>query len=441
MNHKNLLLRTLVLAACTVGVTVGAVGSAGATQTTPAAVNETQLAAQAPPAAVNETHLAVTAVTAPTAPRSLTATPRTARVKLTWLAPSSNGGAAINKYAVQRARHSGGPWRTIARPTTRRFTATGLTNGTRYYFRVRAHNTAGSGPYSTVVSAVPRTVPTAPRSPVATPGNATVKLTWARPSSNGGAAINKYAVQRYVPGTGWKSIAFPTKLSYVATSLVNGTKYSFRVRAHNAAGWSPASTVVSAVPRTVPNAPPPPTVTPADGSVTLTWQSPSGNGAAVGYYQVQRAVNPVSWTTFPAQLPAEFIDFNVINGGTYYYRVRAHNAAGWGPYSTVVIGVPRTWPSAPASCSATGFQVSKKWVSFGFQAPLSDGGAAITSYVIQVFRNGVYQGTTGLSPSGPPPYSGVFQVLYSGNYDVEISAENAAGLGPACHTTTSVPVP
>jgi hypothetical protein len=38
-------------------------------------------------------------------------------------------------------------------------------------------------------------------------------------------------------------------------NLVNGATYVFRIRAHNEAGWGPASVTVSAVPRTVPSAP------------------------------------------------------------------------------------------------------------------------------------------------------------------------------------------
>jgi Fibronectin type III domain len=293
-------------------------------------------------------------------------------------------------------------------------------------------------PAGALVAAV--TKPTAPRSPTAKPGNTVVKLTWLAPSSNGGATVNRYRVQRATSTTGpWKTIARPTVRRYRAAGLTNGKRYYFRVAAHNAAGWSTPSKVVRAVPRTVPNAPKPPTVTPGDGSVTLNWQKPAGNGAPVNYYQVQRAVSPASWTTFPAQKPAEFIDINVINGDSYYYRVRAHNAAGYGPFSTVVIGVPRTVPSAPASCSASGFQVTKKWVSYGWDAPASNGGVPVTGYVTQVFRNGIYQGTQGSSPT--PPYNNVFEVQYSGNYDVDIYAVNEAGSGPACHATTTVPVP
>jgi Fibronectin type III domain len=429
VNLINHLRRSIFVAAVATTVVVGVAGPAQA-----GIAPKVTTGAHAPTPA----GALVAAVTKPMAPRSPTAKPGNTAVKLTWLAPSSNGGATVNRYRVQRATSTTGPWKTIAKPTVRRYRAAGLTNGKRYYFRVAAHNAAGWSTPSKVVSAVPRTTPTAPRSPKATPANKIVKLTWLRPSSNGGASVDKYQVQRW-NGSQWVRVAFPAGLSYQVSNLVNGTKYSFRIRAHNSVGWSPFTRTVSAVPRTVPNAPTPPTVTPGDGSVTLNWQPPAGNGAAVDYYQVQRAVSPGSWTTFPAQKPAEFIDTNVINGGSYYYHVRAHNAAGYGPFSTVVIGVPRTVPSAPASCSASGFEVTKKWVSFGWDAPASNGGAPVTGYVTQVFRNGIYQGTQGSSPT--PPYHDVFEVQYSGNYDVNIYPMNKAGWGPACHATTTVPVP
>jgi predicted phage tail protein len=94
--------------------------------------------------------------TVASAPRSVTATPGSRQVKLTWAAPSSNGGSAITGYVVQR--WTGTKWSTIttAAASARSFTATGLSNGTRYSFRVIAVNGAGFSTPSPTVSAVPR---------------------------------------------------------------------------------------------------------------------------------------------------------------------------------------------------------------------------------------------------------------------------------------------
>jgi hypothetical protein len=153
MNVKNLTRRALVAVA--VATSLAAAGHAEANSTVPTHSQRF------------DTVLA-TAIS-PTAPRSPIAKPANTAVKLAWLAPSSNGGASINGYRVQRATSKSGPWKTIAKPTVRRYRAGGLKNGVRYYFRVAAHNAAGWSAPGKVVSAVPRTVPSPPRSPTATP--------------------------------------------------------------------------------------------------------------------------------------------------------------------------------------------------------------------------------------------------------------------------------
>ena len=93
---------------------------------------------------------------------------------------------------------------------------TGLTNGTTYYFRVVAHNAVGNSPSSNIVSAVPRTTaPSAPRRLTATSGNRQVRLAWTSPAANGGAAIDRYIVQRSTTSTGpWTTVSNPIALQY-----------------------------------------------------------------------------------------------------------------------------------------------------------------------------------------------------------------------------------
>jgi hypothetical protein len=424
-------LRRSILAAVATTVVVGVAGTAHAgiaPQTTPATVSAA--AAHAPtPAGV-----LVAVVTAPTAPRSPTATPGNARVKLAWLAPSSSGGKPINKYLVQRAR-AGGAWKNVASPTTRHYTVTGLTNGVRYYFRVRAHNAAGWGPSSTVVKAVPRTVPSAPRSPTATPGNGTVKLAWLAPSSSGGKPINKYLVRRAIAGGPWKIIATPTTRSYTATGLTNGTKYSFRIRAHNAAGWGPPSTTVSAIPYTVPTAPKSLTAKSGDNNVTLTWLAPSGTGGApIGKYAVQWSTTGTSgWKTYaqPSTTTYTTSGFNCCQ--TFYLRILAHNAAGWSPASNVVGYLPAA-PSAPQYLGATPGNQS---VHLLWPEPASNGGASVDYYQVQWATSAGGPWTTdALEPSTNRVVNG----LTNGTqYFFQVRAYNTGGYGPYSGIATATP--
>ena len=82
-------------------------------------------------------------------------------------------------------RHVG--WTTVndGVSTATAYTVTGLTNGTRYYFRVLARTPPASGRPSNVANAVPRTVPTAPRSlhRGAETGSGQVRLSWLAPAS------------------------------------------------------------------------------------------------------------------------------------------------------------------------------------------------------------------------------------------------------------------
>ncbi len=93
------------------------------------------------------------------APRNFAAAPGNSQVTLSWTAPASDGGAAISGYQYQLRAGAGayGQWTTIpgGGPSTRSYIVTGLTNGTRYFFRVRAVNSDGAGPPSAEESATP----------------------------------------------------------------------------------------------------------------------------------------------------------------------------------------------------------------------------------------------------------------------------------------------
>ena len=95
--------------------------------------------------------------TIPSSPRSLRATPGSGHVVLNWIAPSSSGGLPITDYVVQRSYNGGRTWVSLSdgQSTNRYYTATGLTNGATYQFRVAARNAVGWSRPSNVVTATP----------------------------------------------------------------------------------------------------------------------------------------------------------------------------------------------------------------------------------------------------------------------------------------------
>ena len=102
---------------------------------------------------------------------------------------------------------------------------------------------------------MPRTVPSVPRSLTATPGYNQMTLRWAAPASTGGAPITGYTISYAPSGGTWTSVNVSASTrSRTITGLRGGTTYYFRISAYNAAGRSPSTTSVKAVPDRLPQA-------------------------------------------------------------------------------------------------------------------------------------------------------------------------------------------
>jgi fibronectin type 3 domain-containing protein len=91
--------------------------------------------------------------TPPAAPTGLTATAGNGSVGLTW-----NASARATSYSVYRGTAPGAEGATaIGTAASNSFTDTGLTNGTTYYYKVTASNSAGTSASSNEASATPMT--------------------------------------------------------------------------------------------------------------------------------------------------------------------------------------------------------------------------------------------------------------------------------------------
>lgn len=91
------------------------------------------------------------------------------------------------------------------------------------------------------------TVPTAPTSLVATPGDTQASIAFTAPSSDGGSAITNY---QYKVGTGaWTAFSpADTTTPVVVTGLTNDQQVSIRLRAVNAVGAGAESAAVTVTP-------------------------------------------------------------------------------------------------------------------------------------------------------------------------------------------------
>ena len=183
----------------------------------------------------------------PGAPGNLRASTSSGQVSLSWTAAATNGGT-IQYYQVRRGS---GAWSTVSGGgNARSRTVTGLTNGTRYTFYVRAHNSAGDGP-SASIKATPAGKPGAPKSLSAQRRDRQAKLTWNAADANG-SAITHYEYRRMQEGgasrgaawSSWSTVSGGADAdSLRATGLTNGTQYTFEVRAENGVGFGSAASV------------------------------------------------------------------------------------------------------------------------------------------------------------------------------------------------------
>jgi len=268
----------------------------------------------------------------PGAPTSLTSMAGDAQVTLSWKAPSSNGGAAIDYYVVYQNGKD------VAHVKATSTVVKGLSNGVTYSFAIAAHNSAGIGTLSSTVKASPHALiqtsgaPTALR---ASPGDKEVRLYWDEPADDGGAAIDYYIV--YQDGN---DVAHVNGATAKVTGLTNGVQYSFAVAAHNSAGLGVKSNPVSVTPSLLvvaPGAPMNLTAVPSLGQVQLTWNAPANDGgAAITGYNLSWSLDPNGTFAFLLLSETSYVHEGLENSTTIYYRVSAINEVGEGEKCEVV---------------------------------------------------------------------------------------------------------
>jgi len=264
--------------------------------------------------------------TAPSVPLNVTASAGAGHATAIWAAPASDGGTPVTGYTVTAS--PGGKSLTVG-GSARSATITGLTNGTTYTLSVVAKNAVGTSPSGVSNPVTPRsvvTVPDAPRSVTASPGNAQATVSWTAPASDGGTPVTGYTV---TASPGGKSVTVGgSARSATITGLTNGASYTFAVKAVNAAGSSPAATSTGPVtPRTVPGAPTSLAFTPGDGKVTISWAVPSSDGGSpITGYTV--TTTPGGSTVTAAASARSVTVTGLSNGTSYTFAVKAVNAAG-----------------------------------------------------------------------------------------------------------------
>lgn len=160
---------------------------------------------------------------------------------VSWTAPDANG-TAITDYIVQYSTSStfasGVTTFSDGTSSTASATVTGLTNGTTYYFRVKAVNAVGESSLWSPISggAVPAAAPNAPVIGTSTTSDRSVTINWTASTSTGGISVT-YFVELWDSVQGWYTSATTAGTSRTFTAR-NDRGYIGRVYAYNSAGQS-----------------------------------------------------------------------------------------------------------------------------------------------------------------------------------------------------------
>ena len=211
------------------------------------------------------------------------------------------------------------------------YTATKLTNYTKYTFTVSAYNAFADSLVSNPIVATPQKETIAPPTPTglsAEVGDKQISLSW-------NLVTNAADYRVYQNGTLIETL---TDTSHTVTGLTNGTQYSFQVMARNSAGESGLSNAVSATPKAsivIPQNPTGLSAEAGDEQVSLSWNIVTG---ADDYkvYQNGTLIETVKDTSYTVT--------SLTNGTQYSFQVMARNSAGESELSSAVTATPMVSP-------------------------------------------------------------------------------------------------
>lgn len=281
----------------------------------------------------------VPVVEVPGAPVLDTASGQEGVVHYAFTAPVTDGGSPVTGYEVTWGQHDWTP--VVAEPVDAGLGGllAGVPTGTPIDLTLRAVNAAGAGAASNTLSVTSYGPPTSPTDLLVTPGaGATVNLSFDVPASDGGRTITGYDAR--VDHGVWVDLPV-TGSGPLAGTLSDqpAGAHTYRVRARNVVGASPASDPVT-VQVPAPQQPDAPTIGyvgyyGAGQAWAVIFTVGASNGAVVSGYEASLEGGP-------------WIAASSVSGGTAYFSCPGM-ACGW-TYSTSVRlrAVTATGASAPS---------------------------------------------------------------------------------------------
>jgi fibronectin type 3 domain-containing protein len=267
----------------------------------------------------------------PGIPTGLTVIPGDTQASLSWTATTG-----ATSYNIYRSTTSGAEVQIQTGVSTNSYNDTGLTNGTTYYYKINAANTAGESGLSSEVSVVPTSVASlytvVPASSSLSPGatdvftftpngNTTVTVT---PSVTGGGSFSPSTITFDGAGSSETStFTAPTSGSTVTISYTNSGSLT-----------DPGDTTLTIL---TPSISAPTATLVLAGAVVLTCPMATGGAPPYRTYQFQRSDDDSTFTNIgTGDVHRKYTDITVSASTTYYYRVLVTDDGGGSNWSSSI---------------------------------------------------------------------------------------------------------
>ncbi|MDB6025946.1 MAG: putative Ig domain protein [Verrucomicrobiales bacterium] len=307
-------------------------------------------------------------------------------IKLTWHDNSS----IETSFTVQKSgTASTGPWTTVTSSlgaNTQSYTVNSLGAGKKYWFHVRAQNSADTSPWSNVDNATTKdSKAAAPSGLTATASNDDViNLAWVDNSSN----EDGFKIYRSTDGTTFaaiKTVGIGVR-TYSNTGLTGNRKYWYRVYSYNTAGNSSASNTASDT--TAPQPPSALTATAGSGdlwnTINLAWTDNANSEVGFKIERATAAAGPFTQIATNAASDITYTSTGLAVNTTYYFRVRTYNANGNSLYSNTASSPTG---NAPPVLGAIGGKTVLAGTTLAFTATATDPNASTVTTVWENFES------------------------------------------------------
>ncbi len=225
---------------------------------------------------------------------------------------------------------------------------------------------------------------------------------------------------------------------YLDTDVENGNAYFYQVAAVNSAGESGLSNLVQVVPMGLPSPPRDFLVDTGNGTVNITWDTPSdlGGGTLLGYY-LYRGPDEGNMSVIhqPSADELRHVDTDVEVGEVWFYKLVASNERGKGLFTTTLNVTVTSPPTAPLDFDVT---AGPGKVLLSWEAPASYGGTVLLGY--RVLRGSHADMMETIATILPDSYEYEDKEVINGStYHYRIQAYSSVGSGRLSEVIPATP--